>query len=220
MSLSHNDLLFFRLFALAQLIPEVPAATLFARLAEHQSGALTLASLSSLTLDEVSNLLPELSITLSRWQTIMACLKGELPTHLMIEANRIRLDQLKVAFASTNGIEIDAHFGGSRLFFIYSFDEQGPFLSDIKRYQAQQGEMNNEARISLLTGCHILFCCSIGGPAAAKVIRQNIHPIKVEQGVTIRQQLGILQQLLANKLPPWLAKNLNRDNPLLSRHFD
>lgn len=71
----------------------------------------------------------------------------------------------------------------------------------------------------LLSDCHLLFCESIGGPAAARVIRHNIHPIKVPAATTIDGQLQALQEMLAEHMPPWLAKRLGKDNPLQRRQF-
>jgi hypothetical protein len=46
---------------------------------------------------------------------------------------------------------------------------------------------------------------SIGGPATAKVVRANIHPVKVGAGGTALDTLVKLQQAL-NSPPPWLAR--------------
>jgi len=49
---------------------------------------------------------------------------------------------------------------------------------------------------------------SIGGPAAAKVIRADIFPIKLPNGGPAPEVIGRFQQALADSPPPWLAKIL------------
>ncbi len=46
---------------------------------------------------------------------------------------------------------------------------------------------------------------SIGGPAAAKVVRRDIHPVKKPDGGEAKILLAELQAALAAP-PPWLAK--------------
>jgi len=52
----------------------------------------------------------------------------------------------------------------------------------------------------------VLYVASIGGPAAAKVIKAEIHPIKDAAGGSARDRMVALQGVLAAKPPPWLAK--------------
>ncbi|PWC12779.1 nitrogen fixation protein NifY [Brenneria roseae subsp. americana] len=221
MSLTRDDLLFWRLFALAQLLPEITPATLIKWLETTCNEALTLERLSSLSLDELSRHAPlgHAALSVARWQQIMDCLNGNLPPHLTEQSERCHGQQLRVAFASSNGLTVNGHFGQCRLFFIYAWDRQGPFLSTLRRYQPKEEEDGNEGRLQLLTDCHLLFCESIGGPAAAKVIRRNIHPIKVPVDTTIDEQLQALQNMIAEHMPPWLAKRLGKDNPLRQRQF-
>ena len=84
---------------------------------------------------------------------------------------------------------------------------------------ADEAQEDNETRARLLHNCHLLFCEAIGGPAAARVIRHGIHPVKIKRDPTIRTQLEDLTQLLQGQLPPWLAKALGRKDDLASR-FD
>jgi hypothetical protein len=67
----------------------------------------------------------------------------------------------------------------------------------------------NEVRARLIEDCQLLFCQEIGGPAAARLIRHRIHPMKAQPGTTIQAQCEAINTLLAGRLPPWLAKRLN-----------
>jgi hypothetical protein len=50
-----------------------------------------------------------------------------------------------------------------------------------------------------------VYVQSIGGPAAAKVVRAGVHPVKKPQGGPARAVLAELQGRL-NSPPPWLAQ--------------
>jgi nitrogen fixation protein NifX len=64
----------------------------------------------------------------------------------------------------------------------------------------------NKFRAQLIKDCHVLYVVSIGGPAAAKVVRADIHPIKIPQGGKAREVLEKLKDVLSSAPPPWLAK--------------
>ena len=51
----------------------------------------------------------------------------------------------------------------------------------------------------------MLYVQSIGGPAAAKVVRAGVHPVKKPTGGPARDALLELQSRLASP-PPWLAQ--------------
>lgn len=55
----------------------------------------------------------------------------------------------------------------------------------------------------------LLFVQSIGGSAAAKVIRTDIYPIKIPDVIEADAQLTEFQSVLAAP-PPWLAKALGK----------
>ncbi|MCS5935116.1 hypothetical protein LNO92_18140 [Klebsiella variicola subsp. variicola] len=103
---------------------------------------------------------------------------------------------------------------------MYAFDDQGGWLADLRRYASSSAASDaSEMRARLLEDCHLLFCQEIGGPAAARLIRHQIHPMKAPPGTTIQAQCDAVSTMLAGRLPPWLAKRLNRDNPLEERVF-
>jgi hypothetical protein len=54
----------------------------------------------------------------------------------------------------------------------------------------------------------MLFTLSIGGPAAAKVTRANIHPIKKTVETHVDTLLGDLSGVIRSNPPPWIQKLL------------
>ena len=61
-------------------------------------------------------------------------------------------------------------------------------------------------RIRSLEGCALLFVKAIGGPAAAKVVRANVHPIKLPQEEAIADVIERVQGMMNGNPPPWLRK--------------
>jgi nitrogen fixation protein NifX len=219
--MTDNDTLFWRMLALFQCLPELQPAQILTWLSDESDDALTPEYLARLDVRKLETTFPSETAMMSpaRWIRVKECLRGKLPGHLQAQ-HPARSPQLLVAFCSQDGLLINGHFGQGRLFFIYGFDEQGSWLHDLRRYpSAPQNKEANEVRALLLHDCHLLFCEAIGGPAAARLIRHNIHPMKVSPGISIPAQCDAIKNLLNGRLPPWLAKRLEKANPLAERVF-
>jgi len=129
----------------------------------------------------------------------------------------VELKPLIVAFASDDGQQIDGHFGSCQQFYIYQVTADGTELLEARTLNGdgETREDKNLARARGLADCQLLVCKSIGGPAAAKVIRVGVHPMKVRKPTTIAEHLDALQEVMQRgKLPPWLAKTLGYDTQL------
>ena len=130
--------------------------------------------------------------------------------------------QLKIAFASSNGVTVDGHFGSCEQFYIYSLDADKQQKIDVRQAESGRGVDKNALRAELIADCHLLFCASIGGPAAARVIRSGIYPMKCkpvnDSFPDLADQLDQLQQRLkSGALPPWLGKIMGQTNNLNER---
>ena len=69
-------------------------------------------------------------------------------------------------------------------------------------------EDKNLWRAKLIGDCHVCYVVSIGGPAAAKVIRADIYPIKIPDGGPALDILQPFQVAMVESPPPWLLKIL------------
>ena len=72
--------------------------------------------------------------------------------------------------------------------------------------QAEQPDDRNAFRAQLISDCQILIVVSIGGPAAAKVIKAGIYPMKQPEEADAETLITRFQAMLNGKPPPWLAK--------------
>ena len=143
----------------------------------------------------------------------LACLKGEagLPSDPLpvIEPYRDGSipNSIRVACASNRGEMLDGHFGSCKRFLVYQVSANENRLVDIREVDesAATGDKNGY-RATLISDCQILFVVSIGGPAAAKVVRTGAHPVKKPDPGPARAEIESLQQVIGADAPPWLAK--------------
>ena len=113
---------------------------------------------------------------------------------------------IRVACASNAGEVLDGHFGSCERFLIYQLTPDESRLIAVRpTLEADHAEDRNAARAALIADCDVLFVQSIGGPAAAKVVRASVHPVKVSRPESARAVVARLQASLKHP-PPWLAK--------------
>lgn len=119
--------------------------------------------------------------------------------------------KLRIAVTSNQGELLDGHFGSCLRVLIYEVNAIGSQLVDIRELDSQtKGEKRTDKLITLIQDCHIVFTLSIGGPAAAKVTRANIHPVKKPGAMEAELVLNDLNQVIAGTPPPWIDKLLIR----------
>ncbi len=115
-------------------------------------------------------------------------------------------DSLRVAVASNSDANLDGHFGSAPRFLVYQVGKQAIRLIDVRpTLIADEAEDKNVARSELINDCQIVYVQSIGGPAAAKVVRAGVHPVKIPTGGPALDALVRLQAVLEAP-PPWLAR--------------
>jgi len=122
-------------------------------------------------------------------------------------------DSIRVACASNKAEELDGHFGSCSRFLIYQVSASEMRLVDSRSADGPEARDDKNAyRASLIRDCHVLFVASIGGPAAAKVVKAGAHPIKFTTGGNARERISALQQVIIDAPPPWLAKAMGHDD--------
>lgn len=121
-------------------------------------------------------------------------------------------ESIRVAIATNQGEVIDGHFGSCPWFVIYQINKGEMRLIDIRPTDgADDADDKNAFRASIINDCDVLYVQSVGGPAAAKIVRAGVYPIKLPEGGEAREALARLQQTLAGTPPPWLAKVIGVD---------
>lgn len=157
---------------------------------------------------------------------------------------------MKIAFATSDRININAHFGWAQEIDVYEISDGGyEFIetlcfnqeisqpsegttkkesgckhgkSDCKKAKTEeavipkakdsQGNDKVVQKIAALSDCTIVYVASIGGTAAAKLIRKGVMPIKPRSDQEdIIYLLNRLVQTLKGNPPPWLRKALQQN---------
>ena len=216
-----------RIALAARTLPEVNMAGLVAKLGEHLGLPVTEDKLSKMTVADLKLILSgeetvepdvdEATIKLAVRQfwgesgdaaalpDFDAYTDGDLP------------GSLRVAVASNTDENLDGHFGSCPRFLVYQVGRNEIRLIDARSTLiTDDAEDKNVARAELINDCQIVYVQSIGGPAAAKAVRANVHPVKIPEGGSARVTLQRLQVVL-DAPPPWLARILGVEAKSLSR---
>ena len=145
-------------------------------------------------LKEAIRLLWGQGVANSDFPAVEAYSEGEMP------------GSLRVAVAANRGENLDGHFGSCERFLVYQVSPDTIKLIAIRStVEADAAEDKNAARSALIGDCQIVYVQSIGGPAAAQVVRAGVHPVKKPTGGAAREVLVELQGRLSSP-PPWLAQ--------------
>lgn len=116
---------------------------------------------------------------------------------------------VRIACASNDAINVDGHFGSCNQFMIYQVSADEARLIDIRYTSIPEGlevDDKNVFRAELIQDCQVLYMASVGGPAAAKIVRLGIHPMKLPGIEPIAGIIDQLQAVISGTPPPWLAK--------------
>jgi len=128
---------------------------------------------------------------------------------------------MKVAFATTDGISVNEHFGRAGMFVIYELDAAGYAMIETRRFAEGRdaaveqtkgrGKIHDERvdhKVDRLADCRIIYLTEIGGPSAARLSRKGMMPVKVKEPVSIEESMQRLFDTVRNSPPPWLKKAL------------
>ncbi|MEW5832796.1 MAG: nitrogen fixation protein NifX [Campylobacterota bacterium] len=129
-------------------------------------------------------------------------------TKITVEGEGMVPNAMKVAFATKDMEEINAHFGGAREFVVYNVSKEGFSLCEVIKTDTTgiEDDDKTDFRVRALAGVNIMYCESIGGTAAAKVIRAGIHPMKVNEPTLIEEILKSLVAMINSNPPPWIKR--------------
>ena len=128
---------------------------------------------------------------------------------------------MKVAFATQDLQSVNAHFGWAKNIAIYDLEPEGYKFLEAIAFEGDLKEDGDEDKLApkleAIKDCAILYVAAIGGSGAARVVAQNIHPMKVPQPEPITDLLDKLQAVLKGSPPPWLRKVMMKGR---ERNFD
>lgn len=125
---------------------------------------------------------------------------------IKITSNDKEEGSMKVAFATNDMKNIDAHFGSAKQFAVYDISKSDTQACEIIKIE----DKDTDNTISLLKGVDIVYFINIGPTAAAKIINSGIFPIKYKEIVSIEDELVKLANMLNTNPPPFIKKILEK----------
>lgn len=130
---------------------------------------------------------------------------------------------MKVAFATTDGIKVNEHFGRAGMFSIYDITEGGFQFIETRKFAdgmdktvvdtRDMGPLHDAAvqsKVDRLADCKLIYLTEIGGPSAARLVKKGIMPMKVKEPLAIESALKQLGEMIRTSPPPWIRKAMNR----------
>jgi nitrogen fixation protein NifX len=207
----------------ARVLPGVGVPRLLDVLRDKLGASLALENLQKITVTDLKTGLgsldgeedaEEMNISMEEFKLAVRYLWGEeamvpdLPAILPYNEGDMP-GSIRVAIASNTADDLNGHFGSCPRFLVYQVSGSEIRLVAIRStVGADESDDRNAFRANLIDDCHVLYVQSVGGPAAAKVVRAGIYPLKIAEGGKALEILQQLQSVMAGSPPPWLAKIL------------
>ena len=120
---------------------------------------------------------------------------------------------MKVGFATNDNILINDHFGWAKNFAVYEINGDGFKFLENRYFEEEIEELSKiDKKIEGLRDLKIIFVESIGGTAAARVVKSGIHPVKSKPNDKIESVMEELQAVLSKNPPPWLKKIILKES--------
>lgn len=114
-----------------------------------------------------------------------------------------------IAFASSDGIHVNQHFGWSKQFELYRVEGQS--AEYLKTLDSSKDGIEDEHeklayKIGTVKEADIMFCSQIGPTASKLVLSAKIYPMRSAENERIDEAIKKLQELLLGNPPPWLLR--------------
>ena len=125
---------------------------------------------------------------------------------ITVTSNTTNSGSIRVAFATNDNENVNAHFGSAKQFNIYDISKEGYEISTIIKIETK----DTDTTVGLLSGNDIVYFVNIGPTAAAKIINKGIFPIKYKEVVSIDEELNKLVNMLNGNPPPFIKKIIEK----------
>lgn len=130
---------------------------------------------------------------------------------------------LKVAFATTDMLTVNQHFGSAASLAIYAFDMEHRDFIEVYKFRELDKDSDKDKladKISILEGCIAVYSSAIGASAVSQLRAKGVQPVKVTAGAEITDLLDSLQEELLAGPSAWLAQAINSQYPVDPLRFD
>jgi nitrogen fixation protein NifX len=116
--------------------------------------------------------------------------------------------RLNVAFASSDGHVVDAHFGYAATIFVYSVTKTTAHVSRIGEFTTMEAEQRGRlaAKLVWLGNCDVVYAAAIGSSASAQLMARGVLPLRARAGSPISDLIDVIQEELDGGVAHWLSR--------------
>lgn len=127
---------------------------------------------------------------------------------------------LKIAFATSDRVRVDQHFGASTGFAIFDINDARARLVQAVEFPADSMDGNEDKlaeRIASLSGCAAVYCLAVGGSAVRQLLANGVQPVRLDEESAIDSLLVQLSKAVRDGGVAWIDKHVRREG---SDRFD
>jgi nitrogen fixation protein NifX len=121
---------------------------------------------------------------------------------------------LKVAFATSDRVSVNQHFGATAGFAIYAIDGVRAQLVQVAEFAAESMDGNENKlaeKIATLADCAAVYCLAVGGSAVRQLMAGGIQPVRMENEIHIDSLLLELRKAIRTGGVAWIDKHIKHD---------
>lgn len=118
---------------------------------------------------------------------------------------------LRIAFASTDRVRVNQHFGAAEGFVLYEVGSEGATLTGVGEFPAEAMDGNEDklaAKVEFLAGCAAVFVMAIGASAIKQLLAKGVQPIRVNETDAIDNLIRDVSAAMKEGGVPWIDRAL------------
>lgn len=118
---------------------------------------------------------------------------------------------IKIAFASSDRLRVDQHFGAAERFVIYEVTADKATLAGVAEFapEAMDGNENKlGAKVDFLAGCAAVYVMAIGASAIKQLLARGIQPIRVGEVDSVYELLAEVGKAIEEGGVAWVDRAL------------
>lgn len=116
---------------------------------------------------------------------------------------------IKVAFASTDRLRVNQHFGAAEAFAIYEVTPEKATLVGIGEFAEEAMDGNEDkllAKVDFLEGCAAVYVMAVGASAIKKLMAKGIQPIRTAEVDAVDELLAEISQAMTEGGVAWVDR--------------
>jgi len=116
---------------------------------------------------------------------------------------------IKVAFASTDRLRVNQHFGAAEAFAIYEVTPEKATLVGIGEFAEEAMDGNEDkllAKVDFLEGCAAVYVMAVGASAIKKLMAKGIQPIRTAEVDAVDELLAEISLAMTEGGVAWVDR--------------